>query len=409
MPEKEQYSSRIVGYEEVDPNTIVLNPRNPRVHTEQQQKAMDKILRKFGWLNNIVINKTTGHLIDGEMRVRESIKKKSATVPVTYVELTEEEELQVIATFDPIGYLATESSEMYKKIFQEADMSDDSLTEVVNDIVKRNRISFYDDEQEEDGDTDEEEETIEDKNKQLVDKWEVEFGQVWKIGQHKLMCGSANDVDDVATLMDNRKASCGFFDPPYGINYQSHKRVKTGRFDELDNDDSINADFLFSIIPYMEEKSAIYVCTNWQVFNQWRTLIEGVIPIKNVVVWDKPGGGIGDLKGNYWNQHEFIMFFAMDGHKLRGTREGNVWNFGGKNVNAYVHPTQKPIGLPSKCFEHSSDIGDVVVDLFCGSGTSIISANNVQRVCYAMDISPKWVAVSLERMNELGLIPERIL
>ncbi len=402
--ERKQYKFRIVETKEVDPKTIVLNPNNPREHPENQRKAMDSVLKNIGWVNYVVVNKNTGNLIDGEMRVLDAIANHEETVPVTFVDLTPEEELQILATYDPIGYMAKESSEMFKKLITEHNVANETTNEIINDIVKRNRVSLFGESETQENDA----ETIEDKNKALIDKWGVEYGQIWKINQHRLMCGNATNVEDVSRLMDGKKASCGFFDPPYGIEYQSNKRVKSGKFEELENDDEINVDFLFAILNHLKKDFALYICTRWDVYPQWYEQINSIVPIKNIIIWDKPGGGIGDLKGNYWNQHEFILYCALDNHVLRGVREGNVWNFGGKNVASYLHPTQKPVGLPAKCFEHSSDIGDIVVDLYIGSGTSIISAQNTNRICYGMELTPKYVAVTLERMKELGIEPERI-
>lgn len=238
---------------------------------------------------------------------------------------------------------------------------------------------------------------------ELLNKWKVKQGSLFKINdKHYISCGDACSASDVFNLVRPEQVSVGFFDPPYGINFQSNFRTKTSKFSKIKNDTFVSHDWIPIAERCIENGGAIYVCTHWRVYQEWLSHLCVHFLMKNLIICTKTGGGLGDLKGDYIPNYEMLMFMTKGRHILNGKRCSNVWEWGGKDVNSYLHPTQKPLGIVEKAIQKSSLPGDVVADFFVGSGTTLVACENTQRLARVMDIDPKWLAVSLERFEKLG-------
>jgi len=227
-------------------------------------------------------------------------------------------------------------------------------------------------------------------------KTDIVLGDLLEIGEHRLLCGDSTDSDQVAKLMNGQKADMVFTDPPYGINYKSNKRKD--EFEYIKNDDVIDCSFL-PIIP-INNNSAIYVWTRWDVYPKWVELVEQSYKVTNCIVWIKQAGGLGDLE-SFWNQHEFAIYAVKGKVKLRGIRQGNTWETGDHRSKDYIHPTQKPVELAARGIEATSDIGNLIVDVFLGSGSTMVASHQLKRKCYGMEFDPKYCQVIVDRMMKL--------
>lgn len=225
---------------------------------------------------------------------------------------------------------------------------------------------------------------------------DIVLGDLFEIGEHRLLCGDSTDSDAVEKLMDGQKADMVFTDPPYGINYKSNKRKE--EFDFIKNDDVIDCSFL-PIIP-VNNNVALYIWTRWDVYPKWVELVEQSYKVTSCIVWAKQAGGLGDLE-SFWNQHEFAIYAVNGKVKLRGKRQGNLWQTEDHRSKDYVHPTQKPIELPARGIEATSDIGNLIVDVFLGSGSTMVAAHQLKRKCYGMELDPKYCQVIVDRMRKL--------
>ena len=222
------------------------------------------------------------------------------------------------------------------------------------------------------------------------------LGDLYEIGEHRLLCGDSTDSEQVAKLMNGEKADMVFTDPPYGINYKSNKRKD--EFEYIKNDDVIDCSFL-PIIP-INNNSAIYVWTRWDVYPKWIELVEQSYKVTNCIVWIKQAGGLGDLE-SFWNQHEFAIYAVKGKVKLRGIRQGNTWETSDHRSKDYIHPTQKPVELAARGIEATSDIGNLIVDVFLGSGSTMVASHQLKRKCYGMELDPKYCDVIVNRMIAL--------
>ena len=216
-------------------------------------------------------------------------------------------------------------------------------------------------------------------------------GDIYLLGDHRLMCGDSTSAEDVAKLMDGQKADMVFTDPPYGYQYVSNH---SSRHKMLKNDDKI-LDFLPVAKEAMAVNAAIYVCASHQTAHLWRPLIDQHFVYKNLIVWKKNNWSMGDLKGAFAGQHELIFFAHKGKVNLRGERSRDVWEFDRDPPSD--HPTQKPVEMVEFAVAKVSDKDDSVLDLFGGSGTTLIACEKIGRKAYLMELDESYVDVICSR------------
>mgnify|MGYP003137985785 CR=1 FL=1 len=227
-------------------------------------------------------------------------------------------------------------------------------------------------------------------------------GDLWELGDHRLLCGDATKAEDVGRLMGGEKADMVFTDPPYALLGNS-----TGVIGITDNKMIIpffRALFV-SIIQNIPKMGHIYVCCDW---HSWSTLESVAIslncPIKNMIVWDKGNAGLGT---NYRSRHELILYTkscSIDLTKTTGGRikekikitDENVWEI--KRERDGIHNAQKPVELISRAIQNSSNSS--VLDLFIGSGSTLIACQKTGRKCFGMEIDPHYCDVIITRWSE---------
>ena len=221
-------------------------------------------------------------------------------------------------------------------------------------------------------------------------------GDVWVLGNHRLMCGDSTSIDAVDKLMDGKMADMVNTDPPYGVSYQSNMRTKSDQFDVIANDD-----VFLDIAPVIAACSTgwVFVWTSWKVITTWIDMFEGFGYPTNQVIWSKGGGGIGDLKKTFSSDYETALVWHR-GAELTGKRIGSVWKVDKDGASTYMHPTQKPVALPEEAIDKTTRQGDLVLDLFGGSGSTLIACEKTNRVSYNMELDPKYCDVIIKRWQE---------
>ena len=222
------------------------------------------------------------------------------------------------------------------------------------------------------------------------------LGDVWILGKHRVMCGDSTSIDAVEKLMDGRKADMVFTDPPYKVEYQRNKRTKSAKFDVLKNDDTF-----LDIAPIIEACSTgwVFVWTSWKVQTKWIDQFQSMGYPTNIVVWHKPGGGIGDLKKTFFSDYEIALVWHR-GAELCGKRIGSVWTVNKDGASTYVHPTQKPVALAEEALNKTTRASAVIMDLFGGSGSTLIACEKTARDCRMMELDPKYCDVIIKRWQD---------
>lgn len=227
---------------------------------------------------------------------------------------------------------------------------------------------------------------------------DVVLGDLIEIGEHRLLCGDSTDADQVEKLMNGQKADMVFTDPPYGVNYQSNMRTKSQKFDVLENDNVFITEWINNLPLF--SKGFVFVWTSWKVLKQWIEFCEPIGELSNLIIWNKGGGGIGDLKKTFSTDFEVALVYHR-GAEIKGKRLGSVWSIGKDGSTKYLHPTQKPIELAAMAIENVSIINDLVLDLFLGSGSTMVAAHQLNRKCFSMELDPKYCQIIIDRMQKL--------
>ena len=235
---------------------------------------------------------------------------------------------------------------------------------------------------------------------------DIVLGDLFEIGEHRLLCGDSTDSDQVAKLMNNKIADCVFTDPPYALFGNS-----TGVADVAD--DKMVRPFFKTILKQYKNITKpyghIYVCCDWHsafVIEAMSREVE--LKAKNLCIWDKGDGGVGAM---YQQCYEMIWFFDNSPKNKTTSRtvkagvrtvngKPNIWRHNRVSTDR-VHNAQKPIEMVQNALKNSSDSNEIVVDLFGGSGTTMAASHNVNRSCYIMEMEPKYCQVIVDRMRKL--------
>lgn len=190
-------------------------------------------------------------------------------------------------------------------------------------------------------------------------------------------------------------------DPPYGMSFRSNRRTATEKFDRIVGDETIDAMSWFpEAWRTLRDGGAAYVSTRWDVFPTWVEQMRPVAECRNVIVWAKGGGGMGDLAGDYIPEHELIMYLPKGRHVLRGKRVGNVWQVPKDPPSSYEHPTQKPVSLMGRAVSKSTDHGGVVLDPFAGSGSTLRAAADLGRRAIGIEVDERYCELIVRRMRQ---------
>ena len=252
-------------------------------------------------------------------------------------------------------------------------------------------IDFSEDEETPETEGDDEAPEVDEKSEPVSKR-----GEMYELGSSILMCGDSTSAEDVARLMGGEKADMVFTDPPYGYEYQSNMRTKSEKFDVIKNDDKI-LDFFPMLKDY--NKGFIFICTTWKVLNKWIPLFENYYKMSNMIIWNKGGGYIGDLKKTFGTDYELILV-ANNNASIIGKRIGSVWSVNKDGNAEYKHPTQKPIALIEMAIDSVSKKEDIVLDLFGGSGSTLIACEKTNRKCRIMELDERYCDVIRRRYTK---------
>jgi hypothetical protein len=236
-----------------------------------------------------------------------------------------------------------------------------------------------------------------DRAEELRQVWGVEPGQLWALGEHRLICGDCTDAAVVARVMGGEKAALMFADPPFERDY--HSRGEKGSVEKSDTWGEICA----------AVNSFCLELPTWYVKAGWRDALDlcPLIRPQDFIVWAKKGFGLGG--GDYRPQHEILLYRNTGAPCKAGADVGNVWDFAVPFRGRMLHVAETPTPLIEQAISFSSDLSDLVFDPFAGSGTTLIACQNLARRCRAIEISPAYVAVALQRFQDAsGITPVKL-
>ena len=234
---------------------------------------------------------------------------------------------------------------------------------------------------------------------------DIVLGDLFEIGEHRLLCGDSTDSDAVANLMDGKMADMVFTDPPYNINYGNIKHAKFKQR-EIENDNMSGQEFKDFCTGFASNiklfcKGIIYCWAGPGDDGRIMfTVLDETFHCSTMIVWNKDQFTLG--RGKYQNKHE-ICWFGWNESGVSFTEDRtltNVWDFE-RPKKSELHPTMKPIKLVENGLSHSSKKNNIVLDLFLGSGTTMVASHQMNRKCYGMELDPKYCQVIINRMLKL--------
>lgn len=405
------WRNRIVGTGSESPDQLLANPKNWRLHPGHQQAALRGVLEEVGWVADVLVNRRTGMVVDGHLRVLLALKHHQRSVPVRYVDLSEAEEAKVLATFDTISAVAGADPEKLLELLAQITTGDVGVQGLLDDLVKQHDLA---------GLPKDAPEPKLDQAEALLKKWKVKPGQLWAIGRHRLLCGDCTDKAQVDRLLEGRRPALLVTDPPYGVEYQPEWRGVVGtlnprKLGHVTNDDRV-------------DWSEVYPLFGAPVLYVWHAGVYGgpvQVGLERVgykiiaqIIWAKDRFAVS--RGDYHWKHEPAWFAAAKdsepclyavkagaSHQWRGGRkQSTLWEIPAREDSGHGHSTQKPLECMERPILNHTVTGQVVADPFVGSGTTIVAGERTGRVVVAMDLEPRYCAVTLERMSEMGLAPE---
>jgi DNA modification methylase len=361
---------------------IKSNPNNPRIIKDDKFKKLVASIKEFPQmlsLRPIVVNDDM-IVLGGNMRLKACKEAGLKEVPVIKASDLNEDQQKAFIIKDNVGY-GEWDWDMLANEWDAEELVEWGLDVPVFDV----------------NDLGSEEED----NYDVPDgglETDIVLGDLFEIGPHRLLCGDSTDSDSVAKLMNEEKADMVFTDPPYGVSYQSNMRTKSEKFEVLKNDDVFITEWINNLPLFTN--GFVFVWTSWKVLKDWIEICSQIGELSNLIVWDKGGGGIGDLKKTFLTDFEIALVYHR-GAEIKGKRLGSVWSVGKDGANKYLHPTQKPVGLASMAIENILPINKICLDFFLGSGSTMVASHQLNRKCYGMELDPKYCQVIVDRMIKL--------
>ena len=411
---------RIKELRRVKASELHPNPKNWRTHPKEQLDALRGILSEIGFAGAELARELPDgslQLIDGHARAEIA---GDAEVPVLVLDVSEAEANKILATFDPLGAMAEADAVQLAELLREVETGSQALADMLTDLAEDNGIL--------DG-LDDPAEVVEDEVPEPPADPITKPGDLWILGRHRLLCGDSTKAEDVERLMGGAKADLCFTSPPY-----SDQRTYTGESDLSPQ----------ALAMFIKEAAAVadFVCMNLGIARRggfvdryWDHYIgtadEAGLGLLSWNVWHRTGGfSIGQVTAMFPIEHEFIFVFgrsprqlvptvpnANGGEKVCSTNRDATGKIGSKKkmevrthrelgtvlvsppVNKNEeHPAQFPVALPA---EYIKAFGGNVYEPFCGSGTTLIAAEQLGRKCYGMEISPQYCDVVVKRWETL--------
>lgn len=379
----------------VSVKSLINHPKNNNKHSTEQIERLTKLIEYQGFRNPLVVQKGTNLIVAGHGRLEAAKKLGMKEVPVTYQEFDSEAQLYAYLTSDNAIHswseldLSMVNSEMLDfgpdfdidmlgiKDFViepiekfEAQSDEDDVPEVVHPITRK--------------------------------------GDLWLLGNHRLLCGDSTMINDVERLMNGDKADLLHTDPPYNVAYSNADRPKAGKVDlgYIKNDkmeDSEFLEFLFSCLSNaytcLKNDSSAYIWyASRESVNFLKATGEAGFEVNQQIIWKKPML-LG--RGRYQWAHEPCIFAVKGRPFFTDDRtKTTVWDFGGYDKSKNIHPTQKPVFLPEEAINNSSKQGSIVLDLFNGSGSTLIGCEKTSRSYRGMEIDEKFVDATVKRWEQ---------
>jgi DNA modification methylase len=385
------------------------NPKNWRTHPKAQADALRGVLAEIGIADAVLARELDDGslmLLDGHLRLETMADQ---TIPVLVLDVDEAEGDKVLATLDPLAAMAESDAAKLDSILREVDTGSPELQQMLADLAED--AGLY-----QDGDK----EVVEDEVPEPPANPITNPGDLWLLGDHRLLCGDSTKAEDVERLMAGAKADLCFTSPPYGAgnvaklrdHYVRGATKRESFYDQHEDDPESWPSLMAGWYDAFRPVSECVVCNVQMLADNKRALVawlaERAADLCDVIVWDKVNAAPQMQANVLSNAFEFCFVFGGNASRaipfadFHGTLS-NVLRLDprGKNDQADKHRAVFPVELPAWFIQTLCKEARSVVDPFCGTGTTLIAAEQLGRKCYGMEISPAYCDVIVKRWETL--------
>jgi len=385
------------------------HPKNPRVHPDSALERLTKSIEEFGWTNPVLVSKD-GYILAGHARVKAAEKAGLKEVPVIYLDLEGEKAEAYMIADNRLQELTDWDYPLLKDLLESLDTGiiDMEVTGFDLGEIEDLMTQFNPDHIEED-DFDAEAEAR--RIKQPASK----VGDLYLLDNHKLACGDSTTLEPYQAILNDNVADLVFTDPPYNVNYKGTKS------DGILNDNMSEEQFVDFSLAFMERMrdslkigGVFYICSGWSSYPIFLYAIKAFgLDFANPIVWVKNNTSMG------WNDYRYKYEMVVKGKRPKAKRkkgipilygwnggrhyfidsrfESDIWEIKRKASNAMSHPTQKPLALVAKAIVNSSHKRDTVLDMFAGSGVTLIACEKTERSFVGIELDPRYCDVIIQR------------
>ncbi|MGE0227606.1 MAG: site-specific DNA-methyltransferase [Dehalococcoidia bacterium] len=390
-----------VQVEQVDIDSLRPDPANPRRISESELEALTRSLREFGFVQPVLVRREDRTVIGGHQRLLAARRLGVKTVPVVYLDLSVERARLLNVALNKISGAWDE--ELLARLL--ADLQDvpdidltltgfeaDELSKLLKSLdrrERRERAEHFD---------------LDEALEQAKREPRTKPGDLWLLGEHRLLCGDSTDPAVVGRLLGTERAQVAFTDPPYNVAFGDHGGQQRGsRKRRIANDamppeqwEAFCRGWAMNLFSHVD--GAVYVSMStkeWATVS--RVLEEAGGHWSDTIIWAKDRFVLG--RADYQRQYEPIWYGWREStaHHWCGDRnQGDVWQIE-RPSDSPLHPTMKPLELVERALKNSSREGDRVLDLFLGSGTTLIAAERTGRVCFGLELDPTYCDVIVAR------------
>jgi DNA modification methylase len=416
---------RIVELKRVRAGKLRPNPKNWRTHPKKQQRAMTDMLQDIGYADALIARETPDglELLDGHLRREVS---PDEDVPVLIVDLDDREAERFLATFDPISAMAGADKELLSDLLDEIHTDSVAVNDMLADIAADAGII-------DDLDVTEAPDAEPDLGAELQEKWGTESGQMWSVGQHVVLCGDSTSAEDVEKLTGGAKVDCVFTSPPYavGIDYGDtyedtiqNLRAMLPKLAQIWMDAVTPGGY--AVVNFGDIVSGQAIagtqgpCEYPMALEYWPAFREAGWVLWSRRIWCKPGAAVGSSRhcinsNRAASNFEHIWTWKTPGKSIiceqtKGQYASqNGWFDSTHGVNLGVGLKDHGAGMPIMPaifgIRNHSHEGGLVLEPFCGTGTTLLACQQLKRICLGMEINPQYLAITLERCEKSGLAP----
>ena len=417
-----QMSTGSIAITQLNPAQLVPNPKNARIHSERQIKQIAKSISTFGFNTPILID-CNQNVIAGHGRLLAAKSLKLVQVPTIRLEHLTAQQVKAFAIADnKLTDSSTWNDRLLGEIFIELSSQDlDFSLEASGFTMGEIDLCIENLAPGKHSSNDAEKVPLPEPGPAIT-----QLGDLWLLDKHRIYCGDALVEASFSTMMKGDLASLIFTDPPYNVPILGHVSGKGGSqhrefamaVGEMSEDQF--TDFLKQVFINLTKNSGNgsihYICMDWRHLYETITASKSIYSeLKNICVWVKDKGGMGSL---YRSQHEMVLVFkhGKSSHRNNvelgryGRYRTNVWNQpsastlsrqGAEGDVLAMHPTVKPIGLIADAILDCSARGDIVLDTFLGSGSTLLASERVGRICYGMELDPLYVDLAIRRWQQM--------